>query len=323
MDQRNENESTKAVLLIILLCIKEIYSSGPKIECNMKSNEAVCTCGEEYKWGEYGGDRFGVGLFEESIWKHGADPSTSSNKGFKLITYQGCSSTALIRINLDKKYPDLDTIQFRNTAPVKIYFSGSLTRGSLTILFENIHGSAERHLAAGSVVLRGFLDYCARPCGNQYPDLRDQKVVPPGLEKSTCNPCTENSFLHLKFKNVDHVMFHKFWLGSLDEGLSGGPVVKAEDVQTFRIEDGSMRQVWNAGIDAGGCWEGYREVRCQDLFSPKETHKSSLTILLTIFIPVTLILASLVVILPLGLHFRRRNQNRGIPVETAEMETLA
>ena len=307
--------------LIILLYIKEIYSSGPKIECNMKSNEAVCTCGEEYKWGEYGGDRFGVGLFEESIWKHGADPSTSSNKGFKLITYQGCSSTALIRINLDKKYPDLDTIQFRNTAPVKIYFSGSLTRGSLTILFENIHGSAERHLAAGSVVLRGFLDYCARPCGNQYPDLRDQKVVPPGLEKSTCNPCTENSFLHLKFKNVDHVMFHKFWLGSLDEGLSGGPVVKAEDVQTFRIEDGSMRQVRNAGIDAAGCWEGYMEVSCQDLFSSKDNTSPSPDKLLFVALGLSIIVP--IGLLGVALYVRRRNENRGIPVETAEMEPMS
>lgn len=203
------------------------------------------------------------------------------------------------------------------TGPVNIYFKGSVDKGSLTILFENIHGSAELHFGAGSVVLRGSLDYCIHPCGVKYTFEQDEKKVPPGLEKKTCNPCTENSFLNLNFKTVEHVLFHKFYLGAYGDGLSGGAVVKADDVQTFRVQEGSMRQVRNAGIKAGGCWNDYNEVSCLVVLGSEDS--SERYTVWSVMLPIVSTISGLITIAIIFCVIKKHQLNRETAVPTTEM----
>ena len=182
-------------------------------------------------------------------------------------------------------------------------------------MFENIHGSAELHFGAGSVVLRGSLDYCVRPCGAKYPFEEDKRPVPPGLEKNTCNYCTANSYLNLNFKTVEHVMLHKLFIGAYEEGLSGGTVIKADDVQTFRVEDGSMRRVKNAGINAGGCWNGRNECSCSNVLGTEYSSDSSI-----IWLPIVVAILVLVTLaIVFGCVIRKALMNRGTAVPTTEM----
>ena len=110
-------------------------------------------------------------------------------------------------------------------------------------------------------------------------------------------------------------MLHKLFIGAYEEGLSGGTVIKADDVQTFRVEDGSMRRVKNAGINAGGCWNGRNECSCSNVLGTEYSSDSSM-----IWLPIVVAILVLVTLaIVFGCVIRKALMNRGTAVPTTEM----
>lgn len=101
------------LLFLLIVYIEQISCLGLKTNCYVEGpfSQAICTCGGEYKWGENGGGRFGVDLFNQIIWSRGSEKI----EDLKTITYQGCASNSIFTLDLDDKYPNVNLIEFKNS----------------------------------------------------------------------------------------------------------------------------------------------------------------------------------------------------------------
>ena len=113
------------LLFIFIICIEQISCLGLKTNCYVEgtSSQAICTCGGEYKWGEHGGGRFGVDLFDQIIWSRGSE----NIQDLKTITYEDCNSNSIFTLDLDDKYPNVNLIEFKNSGlGCSLFFSVNL-----------------------------------------------------------------------------------------------------------------------------------------------------------------------------------------------------